>query len=96
MIFTESGETFLSVAFKPGEITQRDIRLNSTLEYAEIIGSQEKGYSVRFRLPYFRQFDRAGFISKQSALNYEQDILDAHFDEYIADEPDELYETGIA
>ena len=96
MIFTENGETFLSVTYKEGEITKRNIRLRSTLLFADILGSQEKGFSVRFQIPYFRQFDKSGFISKQSALNYEQAVLDEHIDDFIADDPEELYETGIA
>lgn len=94
MIFTESGDTFLSVVYKPGEITQKNVKLNSTLYYAEIVGSQEKGFAVRFKLPYFKQFDKNGFISRTSALNYEQDILDANIDDFIAMDPDELRETA--
>ncbi|MBP3854213.1 MAG: hypothetical protein IK990_01190 [Ruminiclostridium sp.] len=96
MIFAESGDTYLSVNYKPGEVTHRNIKLQNTLYYAEITGSEESGFAVRFHLPYFRMYDKGGFISKQSALNYEQDILDAHFDDFIAGEPEELFETGIA
>ena len=97
MIFTESGDTFISVAYKPGEVTQKNVKLNSTLYYAELIGTDKSGYSVRFHLPYFMQYSRSGFLSKQSALKYEQDIFDSHFLDFLAGEPSELYEeTGIA
>ncbi|MBO6230952.1 MAG: hypothetical protein J6O50_10345 [Ruminiclostridium sp.] len=90
MIFAESGDTYLSVAYKPGEVTQKNVKLQSTLHYAEINGSEMNGFSVRFRIPYFRKYDRAGFISKQSAVNYEQDILDEHFGDFLAEDPSEL------
>ena len=96
MIFTESGDTFISVTYKPGEVTQKNVKLNSTLYFAELIGSDKSGYSVSFKLPFFRQFSRGGFISKRSALVYEQDILDKHFGDFLAGEPAELYESGIA
>lgn len=96
MIFTESGDTFLSVTYKPGEVTQKNVKLSSTLYFAELIGSDKSGYSVSFKLPFFGKFSRGGFISKRSALVYEQDILDRHFDDFIAGEPAELYESGIA
>ena len=96
MIFTAEGDTYLSVAYKQGEVTQKAVRPESTLFFAEIDGSEENGFSVKFHLPFFKRFNRGGFISKQSALNYEQDIFDEHFDDYVADDPSELYETGIA
>ncbi len=96
MIFTAEGDTYLSVAYKPGEVTQRTVRPESTLFFAEVGGSEETGFSVKFHLPFFKRFNRDGFISKQSALNYEQDIFDEHFDAYVADDPAELSETGIA
>ena len=96
LIFAGTGDTYLSVVYKPGEITHRDIKLQNTLYYAEIIETREHGFMVRFHIPFFKAYDRGGFISKQSALNYEQDILDAHFDEFAKGYPDELYETGIA
>ena len=97
MIFTETGDTFISVTYKPGEVTQKNVKQSSTLYYAELIGSDKSGYSVSFKLPFFRQYSRSGFISKQSALNYEQDIFDSHFVDFLAGEPAELYEqTGIA
>ncbi|MBR5089017.1 MAG: hypothetical protein IK093_06280 [Ruminiclostridium sp.] len=95
LIFAGSGETYLSVVFKQGEITHRNIKQYSTLYYADITDSDKDGFSVRFHLPYFRKFNKSGFISKQSALNYEQDILDAHFEEYLAEDPDELYENDV-
>jgi len=96
MIFTESGDTFLSVAYKPGEVTQKNVKQSCTLYFAELIGSEKSGYSVSFKLPFFGQFNRSGFISKRSALVYEQDILDKHFGDFLAGEPSELYESGIA
>ena len=90
MIFTESGETFLSITLKPGEVTQKELRNENTLSFAEITGSEKTGLAVRFALPFFAQYNKDGFISKQSALNYEQDILDAHFDEYFAGDHEEL------
>ena len=96
MIFTADGDTYVSVVYKPGEITHRHVKLDNTLYYAEITGNEKNGFAVRFHLPYFVKYNKGGFISKQSAINYEQDIYDAHFDEYIAGDPEELYETGIA
>ena len=93
---TETGDTFISVAYKPGEVTQKNVRLNSTLWYAEVIGTDKSGYSVRFHLPYFKEFSRGGFLSRQSALKYEQDIFDAHFADFLADDPTELCESVIA
>lgn len=90
MIFTAEGDTYLSVAYKPGEITQKAVKPENTLFFAEIDGSEQTGFGVRFHLPFFRKFNRSGFISKQSALNYEQDIFDTHFDAYVADDPAEL------
>lgn len=96
MIFTADGDTYLSVVYKPGEVTHRNVRLDSTLYYAEITGNEQNGFAVRFHLPYFMKYNKGGFISKQSALNYEQDICDAHFDDFIASEPEEIYESVIA
>jgi|GEM_PF-3280134 len=96
MIFTAEGDTYISVAYKPGEITSKTVKPQTTFCFAELGGSEENGFFVRFRLPFFRRFNREGFISKQSALNYEQDIFGKHFDAYMAEEPSELYETGIA
>ena len=96
MIFAGNGDTFLYVACKPGEITHRNIRLQSTLDFAEIIPDGEGAYAVRFRIPYFARYNKSGFISKQSALNYEQDMLDAHFDEYVENDASELCADDIA
>ena len=93
LIFTENGDTYLTVVCKPGEITQKDVKLNNTYYYAELVGNEENGFSVRFHVPFFRQFNKNGFMSKQSAYNYEQDILDDHFNGFISEE---YFQTGIA
>ena len=96
LIFTASGDTFLNVSYKEGEVTQKEIRLQTTLCYAFMIGTEETGYTVRFQIPYFRKFNKGGFISKQSALNYEQDILDEYFEDFVSGDPAELYESKSA
>lgn len=90
LIFTESGETFLSITLKPGEVTQKELKNENTLCFAEITGNEKTGLAVKFAVPFFSQYNKDGFISRQSALNYEQDILDAHFGEYFAGDHEEL------
>ncbi len=96
MIFTADGDTYISVVYKPGEVTHKNVKTESTLYYAELTGNDKTGYAVRFHLPYFAKFNKSGFFTKQSALNYEQDIFDSYFEDYIAGEPEEIYRTGIA
>ena len=96
MIFTAEGETFVTVSYKPGEVTKKNIRPLVTLDFAETVGSEETGYSVKFGPQYFKKFDRTGFATKQSALNHVQDIVEGYFDAYIEKDPPELYETNIA
>ncbi len=96
MIFSASGDTYVNVAYKPGEVTRKDVKLQTTLYYADMTGSDETGYTVRFHLPYFKKYNKGGFISKQSALNYEQDILDAYFEDFVAGDPAELSESKSA
>lgn len=93
LIFTEPGDTYLTVVWKPGEVTQRDIKLHNTLYFAEIAGNSDNAFWVRFHIPFFKKFNKGGFISKQSACNYIQDILDGYFDDYISYE---YFESGIA
>ncbi len=90
MIFTAEGDTYLSVAYKPVEAAAKGIKQLSTLFFAETCGSEERGFSVRFRLPYFERFSRSGFISKQSALHYQQSVFDRYSQEYFSDTPAEL------
>ncbi len=90
MIFTAEGDTYLSVAYKPVEAAAKGIKPLNTLYFAELCGTQERGFSVRFRLPYFRRFSRGGFISKQSALQYQQSVFDRYSEDYFSDTPAEL------
>ena len=90
MIFTAEGDTYLSVAYKPVEAAGKGIKPLSTLYFAETTGSEKHGFSVRFRLPFFERYSRSGFLTKQSALNYQQDIFDKYFEDYIADSPAEM------
>ena len=90
MIFAAEGDTYLSVTYKPAEAADKGTKLLNTLYFAEMSGSNEHGFSVRFRLPFFERFSRKGFITKHSALKYQQEIFDKYFDDYLADEPAEL------
>ena len=95
VIIEKNGSMYLTVAYKPGEVTSRNVRPLSTLCIADVSEIPGTGFSVRFRKPYFKRFDKEGFLSLKSAVDYEQDILDSNLDDYISTEPEELMEPAV-
>ena len=90
IIIAKNGDTYITLAYKPAEVLNKDIKLNSTLRFGEVVNNDMLGFSVRFQIPFFQKFDKDGFKSKLSAVSYEQDILDKHLGEFIASDPLEL------
>lgn len=41
------------------------------------------GYAVEFQVPDLQVYNRTGFLDRESAVEYEQDILDKHLSEVL-------------
>lgn len=41
------------------------------------------GYAVEFQMPDLQVYNHTGFLDRESAIEYEQDILDKHLSEVL-------------
>lgn len=80
-ILSGLSETITTLPDKNSKIIP-DISSDTIKRVGKII-SDAQGYSVAFQLPELQVYNHTGFPDRQSAVKYEQDILDKHLSEVI-------------
>lgn len=59
-------------------VVQNTIRVGSIIEH-----ELESTFSVEFQVDFLKEFNKDGFSSRQSAVEYEQRVLNKHLPDYL-------------